>query len=120
MEGTACAPLVSIPLLQPASLQAKLLLVIKAEVLIQAQGNLQSSCSGCWVSGKGEREMEKLLGGNLRALLWKELSEEAKFSLKFVAGVKPSQGQTAAKAGALVGWDDCSSLGPFPGWKIRN
>lgn len=64
--------------------------------------------------------MEKLLGGNLRALLRKELSEEAKFSLKFVAGVKPSQGETAAKAGALMGWDDCSSLGLFPGWKIRN
>lgn len=34
--------------------------------------------------------MEKLLGGNLRALAWKELSEEAKFSLKFASGVKPS------------------------------
>lgn len=48
--------------------------------------------------------MEKWLGGNLRALLWKELSEEAKFSPKFVTGVKPPQDETAAKAGALVGW----------------
>lgn len=65
---------------------------------------------------KGERG-EKLLGGNLRALLWKELSEEAKLSLKFVTGVKDER---AAKAGALVGGDDCSSLGLFPGWEIRN
>lgn len=64
--------------------------------------------------------MEKLLGGNLRALLWKELSEEAKFSLKFASGVKPSWDEIAAKAGALVGWDDCSSLGLFPRWEIRN
>lgn len=56
MKRTACAPLVSIPLLQPASLQAKLLLISKAEVLIQTQGSLQSFCSGCWVSGKGERD----------------------------------------------------------------
>lgn len=56
--------------------------------------------------------MEKSLGGNLRALVWEELSEEAKFSLKFVSGVKPSQDEAAAKAGALVGWDDCSSLSP--------
>lgn len=69
---------------------------------------------GVW---KREREVEKLLGGNLRALLWKELSEEAKLSLKFVTGVKDA---TAAKAEALVGWDDCSSLGLFPGWEIRN
>lgn len=48
--------------------------------------------------------MEKWLGGNLRAPLWKELSEEAKFSPKFVTGVKPAQDETAAKAGALVGW----------------
>lgn len=63
--------------------QQKLPFVIKAEVLNQAQGSLQSF----WCL-KREREMEKLLGGNLRALLWKELSEEAKFSLKFVTGVK--------------------------------
>lgn len=44
------------PVLQPASLQAKLPCVIKAEVLIQAQESLQSFCSGCWVSGKGQRD----------------------------------------------------------------
>lgn len=107
------------PVLQPASLQAKLPFVIKTEVLIQAQGSLQSfiEAVGCL---EWEREMEKLLGGNLRALLREELSEEAKFSLKFVSGVKPSQDEAAAKARALLGWDDCSSLGLFPRWEIRN
>lgn len=44
------------PVLPPASLRAKLPFVTKAEVLIQAQGSLQRFSSGCWVSGKGERD----------------------------------------------------------------
>lgn len=65
--------------------------------------------------------MEKLLGGNLRALLWKELSEEAKFSLKFVTGVKPSQDETnSCKGRSPGGMGDRSSLGLVLRWEIRN
>jgi len=58
------------PALQPASLQAKLPFLIKAEVLIQAQ-LLQESAELLFrllVVLKGGKRWKKLLGGNLRAL----------------------------------------------------